>query len=424
MLPVCSGQGWQFLVVPNLGFMHEQQTLDKFNPDSMKKNFIHSYGKLVACFWLFVACIAATVSCSTTPPSAEDLYKEEASGVVMVLNKFYYDTRLPNGNHVYFSGIGQDGELENLTTDDNEIRQHCGVLTGTAFFISEDGTLITNRHVAQPIIDEDQVKQSMMAIIAYARQLYEAQMQQLSDRYDELENAKEYCYSTDYWGEAMVDEERLQSIQSEQQELQNQFAQLSSARDELNSQADVSAISIRPVSQLGIAYNDSYVANEQDFLQKNPCRVVRVSSEENTDLAMLQLLSASTPDKAYVFAVEKNGGRQSLSDKLQHLLKSPDEDWGQLKMNQQLYMIGFNAGIELANTRRGIKVQMTAGRITQLPDGERLLYSIPTMPGSSGSPVIDEQGRLVGVNFAKLNGTDNFNFGIPLERIRRFVDGR
>ena len=90
-------------------------------------------------------------------------------------------------------------------------------------------------------------------------------------------------------------------------------------------------------------------------------------------------------------------------------------------MNQTLYMIGYNAGIDLASTRRGIKVQMTAGQVTQLPDGERLLYSIPTMQGSSGSPVIDEQGRLVGVNFAKLNGTDNFNFGIPIERVRSFL---
>jgi S1-C subfamily serine protease len=66
-------------------------------------------------------------------------------------------------------------------------------------------------------------------------------------------------------------------------------------------------------------------------------------------------------------------------------------------------------------------VQMTGGRITQMPDGSRLLYSIPTMQGSSGSPVVDDRGNLVGVNFAKLNGTDNFNFGIPLQKVRRFV---
>ena len=92
-----------------------------------------------------------------------------------------------------------------------------------------------------------------------------------------------------------------------------------------------------------------------------------------------------------------------------------------LKIDQQLYMIGYNAGLVLANTKQGIKVQMTSGKVTQLSDGQRLLYSIPTLQGSSGSPVIDEYGNLVAVNFAKLGTTDNFNFGIPEESIKEFM---
>ena len=64
---------------------------------------------------------------------------------------------------------------------------------------------------------------------------------------------------------------------------------------------------------------------------------------------------------------------------------------------------------------------MTSGKVTQTPDGDRLLYSIPTVQGSSGSPIINEDGNVVAVNFAKLAGSDNFNFGIPLERIRNFL---
>jgi len=75
----------------------------------------------------------------------------------------------------------------------------------------------------------------------------------------------------------------------------------------------------------------------------------------------------------------------------------------------------------LGTTKQGIKVQMTSGKLTQLPDGQRLLYSIPTVQGSSGSPVIDEYGNLVGVNFAKLSGTDSFNFGIPKNKVEAFL---
>jgi S1-C subfamily serine protease len=100
---------------------------------------------------------------------------------------------------------------------------------------------------------------------------------------------------------------------------------------------------------------------------------------------------------------------------------SKNKDDEQLKIDQQLYMIGYNAGLILGTTKQGIKVQMTSGKLTQLPDGQRLLYSIPAVQGSSGSPVLDASGNLVGVNFAKLNGTDNFNFGIPLDKVRQFV---
>lgn len=87
-------------------------------------------------------------------------------------------------------------------------------------------------------------------------------------------------------------------------------------------------------------------------------------------------------------------------------------------------MIGYNAGLVLANTKQGIKAQLTSGKVTQLPDGQRLLYSIPTLQGSSGSPIIDEYGNVVAVNFAKLGTTDNFNFGIPLARVEDFLNAK
>lgn len=362
----------------------------------------------------------ALASCSSNPPSADDLYKEEASGVALVLNKFYYDVLLPNGNHIYFSGIDSEGKLENLTDDISEIRANCGYLTGTAFFINKNGTLLTNRHVAKPIIDEDQVKLTLQNIVRYVKLLYENRMQELAQQYAALEEQKNACVTVDYWGDTNVDQYRLQQIEEKQQELSDQYDELSEGHDNLE-EMSVQNIRITPVCQVGIAYNDSYINDENDFLQKNPCTVVRVAQDEGTDLAMLQLKSATTPSDAYVFSVNGRGASAGLSGKLRSLLKDSDEGDGKLKMNQKLYMIGYNAGIELATTRRGIKVQMTSGQITQLPDGDRLLYSIPTVQGSSGSPVIDEQGRLVGVNFAKLNGTDNFNFGIPMERVRAFV---
>jgi V8-like Glu-specific endopeptidase len=49
------------------------------------------------------------------------------------------------------------------------------------------------------------------------------------------------------------------------------------------------------------------------------------------------------------------------------------------------------------------------------------MYTIPTLAGSSGSPVLDEKGRLVSVNFAGVNQTQSFNYGIHPQKIREFL---
>lgn len=351
--------------------------------------------------------------------SAEELFKETSSGVVVVLNEFYYEVQLPNGNSLYFKGLDEDGDITGLTADAEEAKKDRNMITGTAFFIDKEGTLMTNRHVAQPDIDAVTARRSMIRFMKTLKQFFTEQMAELSQQYDQLESQKSSCYYFDFYGFIHTDQERLAQINAQQAELSEQFTALKQSREGIDDNIDPEGIKIRTISELGIAYNNTYVTSESDFIIKNPCVVVRTSDKENIDLALIQLKNKKTPENTYIFKLKGDDSERSFTDKLATLFSSSDDD--KLKIDQQLYMIGYNAGLVLANTKQGIKVQMTSGKVTQLSDGQRLLYSIPTLQGSSGSPVIDEYGNLVAVNFAKLGTTDNFNFGIPEESIKEFM---
>lgn len=365
---------------------------------------------------LFLFTLLALVSsCERSP---KELFDHTKSGVVLILNKYYYKMVLPNGNAIYFTGVGGDGSLENLTADVSDIRDNRKMLSGTGFFIDHNGTIMTNRHVAQPVIDKDAVKESYNNLVTSIKAYYTERMDELAQAYQNLEMEKSNCYSYDYYGMPYEDAKKLQGIISQQEQLEEQFNSLREERDALDDHVSIDGLKISVVCEVGIAYNGMQVNTEKDVIGKNPCEVTKVSGKEDVDLALIRLKDKTTPDDAYVFDPDgkASGG---LVDRVTSLFSSHNDDI--LQIDQQLYMIGYNAGPVLANTKRGIQVQMTSGTVTQQPDGDRLLYSIPTVQGSSGSPVIDSKGRLVAVNFAKLAASDNFNFGIPLNKVKAFL---
>ena len=383
----------------------------------MKVNVFHVFERCLIFAGLF-----SLVSCEQQK-TPEQLFEERASGVVVILNEYYYELLLPNGNKVYFTGIDSDGDLENFTPDVEEIKKNPRIMTGTGFFIDNKGTIMTNRHVAQPQLDKAKAKAAYAELVKSAKTFIEQGLSQMQEKYADLQRQKEKSYVYDpYSGDAYYDLDRMTSIDQEKSEIEDSYNELNEAYENLNGLTDASSMKISVVSKIGIAYHDTYVTDEDDFLRDNACVISKLSSDENVDLALIQLKNKTTPTTSFVFDV--TGDRQeerSVIEQVKSLFESKSNK-DELKINQDLYMIGYNAGLVLGVTQQGIKVQLTSGKLTQTSDGQRLLYSIPTVQGSSGSPVIDAYGKFVGVNFAKLNGSDNFNFGIPAKKVVKFLN--
>lgn len=143
-----------------------------------------NYGKetLIMKKILFLSVLASVLLCACTK-KPEQLYDEQKSGVVMVINKYYYEMKLPSGYTLYFTGLDEDGNIQNFTEDVKEVKKNPAVSYGTAFFIDEKGGLLTNRHVASPPIDRDLVKKNFTAIMSALQQRAGAYMEELRNAY-------------------------------------------------------------------------------------------------------------------------------------------------------------------------------------------------------------------------------------------------
>lgn len=87
-----------------------------------------------------------------------------------------------------------------------------------------------------------------------------------------------------------------------------------------------------------------------------------------------------------------------------------------LQIGEKVYAIGCPRQLP-TKMRTGI----IEGPLKQLDNLPLWQVSMETLPGSSGSPVFDSRGNLVGVVKGRYRGTDSIGFLIPLETVIEFL---
>lgn len=366
-----------------INFMKNEEDTPHLGPNNKKKtNNIKSFSFLNAAY-ICLLCIFLC-SCNKTKNEIDESYR---SGVVLIMNQYYYTLTLPNGGVFFLAGDG-NGNITNFEVDPDSAINCMSSVTGTGFFISDDGKIATNKHVASRTVSD-------RSAVRATKQVLNSLSQYLEIRNDTCEAIKNLCLTQ--YNLTNDDIEKIPYVQ-----LYNAMEEEIKENNEIIRQIshmDPEDARIEYHSTLKVAHNGTFVNSLDDMY---PCSL-RDTSEK--DLAIIQLNSKQTPPDKYIFPVpEKNMlEHYSFGEYLSRMFGSDK--------NEELYMIGFNRGFSMAHTEEGIQSQCTEGSINQT-QRDIIQYNINTEPGSSGSPVLNRRGQLVAINFAGYRDAQSFNYGV------------
>lgn len=268
------------------------------------------------------------------------IYKTYAPATAAIVTTYYYKLSAPEMETVRCVRNSEDGQWYYFNGS-NQM-----VAAATGFFISEDGAIVTNLHVAEPWV------------------------------YDE--------------------------------ELQTSIKAWYRGQHRLKYGVDVADADIKIE---GYLENTVVIPNGQIFDETNVtrCRVIYSSKSKEVDLAIFQTMNNRLPDGVSYIPVSK----------------IQNED---IAVGSSVYAMGFPMLGMLQDTgdvekmpSKPLQASGVSGDITQNNHKVEYSLSVPIAEGSSGSPVFDKNGRLIGVVNAGVLNKQGFNFAVKAKYINRLL---
>lgn len=257
--------------------------------------------------------------------------------------------------------------------------------SGSGFFVSNDGYIVTNKHVVRPTefkawkeSDEElEAAKARMKEVEQDLKRRKAKLKRLEgevadykkevDRYNDREKKVAYA-------EIEVYEDRLKEMRKryrkDEKWLKEKKRELSSAASDFNFKSASAKFS----RQFKITFKDG---------KKTKASLVKLSKKH--DLALLKLDGYITP------RID---------------LKKP----ASVRQGMKVYAIG---------SPLGLKDFVTSGIITSRRS-DSIYTDTQILPGNSGGPLVDTEGRILGVNTQKLSstqsvGSEGFGISIPIK---------
>lgn len=320
---------------------------------------------------------------------------EMESGVVMIIGqgRFYADLNIPD---LYYNGkrlekawfnYDEQGKLVGYTYNEQDARPL--EWSGTGFLISDDGLIATNKHVVDPAPEEDLIK-----LLRHSMQNEKDDYQTMCDRLnDKLQILGAY---------GALNQEYINTRDS-LQKCQNMVRILDKILNTGDFKVNKEIRTFAAFTGTRVEFYDNLVS-----LSK-PRAVGEPGGVTENDLAIVQISKKQdVPTDAFVFTVPE----VDLMDQ-----EIPD--------SYDITVLGYNAGpgLQVLKHQDAIKPQAQHGKISNLSQKYRIGYDAPTLGGSSGSPVVNNQGELIAINNSGIQGTQGFNYGVRTKYLKELLDG-
>ncbi len=373
----------------------EQKLKQQRNAKNKKKIIIASILMLLAIGYFIVPNIIAKFSKKEIAclKNQTEIYEKYKDAVVLVKHTYAFEISIKGSKP--FAINPDQAELMPET------------ITGTGFFVSEDGKIVTNHHVAEPWLyggekqtSEDFIKDRIVNILpdSINEQDYKSYIEKNWNKYEE---------NDDEGSNESIAEAASQTVEAENDSLQTENNQTDEPNEQslINENKEIKYVSLDDIKiipktiEISVALHGS----KDDWLI---CRVLKVANGDEVDIGVLQLISEKLPNSV-----------SSIID-----LKNAILDDTSIKPGTNAILIGYPMGLTLANTRKGIKVQVYKGEINKESDGISIQYNVTSTHGASGSPVFNDCGQLIAVNYAGYDEAQGYNFGIVAKHALKLAD--
>ena len=169
-----------------------------------------------------------------------------------------------------------------------------------------------------------------------------------------------------------------------------------------------------------LAFDKGFATGTGFFVTSSGKLVTNFHVVKRTDYQQILMPGSKKPIDARILATDEEHDLALLQAMVDPPVPvAPLAAGAVLKMGDPVFALGSPAGPVLEmSLSRGI---VSSDKPRQFGDVALIQHDAAINPGNSGGPLLDQQGRVVGVNTLRIKETQGLNFAIPVDQVKDFL---